>query len=460
MPPALIQLRRSSAFTLMELLVATGIMAVIGMILVGLLKGGLDLWHRGESNRDVFERAQVVLEMVGRDLETVVVDRGEVPPLPELKPLAPRTSGKALVAEKGLPGRPGLHCGRDRRGRPVLRLTRAARPEIAPAPAAGPAGSQPKTPAGRNGATEPGKDKPGDGADSDPKDKKSGADKKEPDDAKDKEGKNGKEGGGETGKEEDSRNVGPKSPADAKEAAAALALLNAGGLRDLEEVLYALDPDPAEGRFYRLHLPGPVVSERAFEEAILGSRAFFDAAGSEVAHGILYVGYSFWAPGTTTWREEIPPRRSGSRSTGEAGPDLRWDSTRLLDRDFALFLKDAARLPPTNDVLPAMVRVAVTVEADPGRTPAVTLDGGIGAADDQELAVSASAELPDPPDVVRIDDEWIRYSEKSGGTLKIEARGARGSARVAHEAGARVRFGRTFETTIAIPAGQGSGTDR
>ncbi|MBI5368316.1 MAG: hypothetical protein HZA54_14870, partial [Planctomycetes bacterium] len=131
--------RPQSAFTLAELLVSSGILALIGVVLVGLLKGGLDLWHRGESNRDLFERAAVVFDVLARDLATAAVDRGEAPPLPLYRALPETVSGKTLAGEKGLPGRPGFFCGRDRHGRPVLRFTRLRRPGEPAAPAPVPA---------------------------------------------------------------------------------------------------------------------------------------------------------------------------------------------------------------------------------------------------------------------------------------------------------------------------------
>ncbi|MBI5366756.1 MAG: hypothetical protein HZA54_06945, partial [Planctomycetes bacterium] len=241
--------------------------------------------------------------------------------------------------------------------------------------------------------------------------------------------------------------------------AAALAALG-GGVRDYMEILYALDPDPEGDRWYRAYLPGPVVGPEPFDEELLASPAFFGAAGELVARGVVWVGYAFWAPGTTTWDLGVPPRASGVRGTGDAGPDPRWDSTRALDRDFALFLKTIPRVPPLADVLPVSVRVTVTVEADPGRARPVTLGAALTAADNERALVSSSAELPDAPAALLVEREWIAYTEKGDGWIKIGTRGARGTAPAAHESGARVRFGTTFERTVAIPAGSGGVVER
>ncbi|MBI3268531.1 MAG: HEAT repeat domain-containing protein [Planctomycetes bacterium] len=383
------------AFTLLELLVSSGILVVIGMILVGLLKGGLDLWHRAESNRDLHDRAGVVFEFLAADLACATLDRDDWPPVQPYDAAPLETTPRALASQAGQPGRAGFFCSRDAHGRSVLRFTRvSAATEQAGSGGGAAAASGEATPSGRAASR------------------------------------------------------------DAKREALALSALNAG-LRKHVEVFYALDPEPEAARFYRAVLPGPVSSDTPFEPELLQSRRFFEESAALLARGILDVRYSFWAPGTTTWRTEVPPPQSLTAKRTEAGPETRWDSTRWLDREFALHLRTLARIPPTEDLLPVRVRVSVTVEVDPGRGAEARLDEALPAEAGETLVLGSTRDLPDAPDELRIDDEWVRYSEKGERSLQVEARGARGTRVVAHEAGARVRFGRTFQVTVSVPAGRG-----
>lgn len=124
-------MKRNSGFTLAELLVATGIFLLIGVMLVGMLKSGLDVWHRGEARRDVYERGQVILDMLSRDVSAAWVERDPLP-------------SKARIAKWDKETPPwnvsGLVCDRDALGRQRIvltkrgRLDRGAGGEVAAAP--------------------------------------------------------------------------------------------------------------------------------------------------------------------------------------------------------------------------------------------------------------------------------------------------------------------------------------
>lgn len=111
-------MRKSSGFTLAELLVATGIFLLIGVMLVGMLKSGLDVWHRGEARRDVYERGQVILDMIARDLAAAWIERDPVP-----------TKARVAKWDKDTPpwDVPGLVCDRDALGRQRIVLTKRGR---------------------------------------------------------------------------------------------------------------------------------------------------------------------------------------------------------------------------------------------------------------------------------------------------------------------------------------------
>lgn len=55
-------------FTLLELLIATSIFVVIGAMIFGIMRSSLDVWSRGETERDVRERASAVLDRIAEDL--------------------------------------------------------------------------------------------------------------------------------------------------------------------------------------------------------------------------------------------------------------------------------------------------------------------------------------------------------------------------------------------------------
>lgn len=113
-------MKRNSAFTLAELLVATGIFLLIGVMLVGMLHSGLEVWHRGEARRDVYERGQVILDMLARDLAAAWVDR---------EPAS--SKDRAAKWEQDTPpwDRAGLFCDRDALGRQRVVLTKRGRPD-------------------------------------------------------------------------------------------------------------------------------------------------------------------------------------------------------------------------------------------------------------------------------------------------------------------------------------------
>jgi type II secretory pathway pseudopilin PulG len=68
------RLRRSAGFTLLELLVATGVLTVLGTAVVVILRGGIKTWRRGETRRESFEVAQAVLGQLQDDLGAATID--------------------------------------------------------------------------------------------------------------------------------------------------------------------------------------------------------------------------------------------------------------------------------------------------------------------------------------------------------------------------------------------------
>src|SRR5438552_4090742 len=67
--------RQNAAFTLMELLVSIAIFILLGLLLVALLRGGVEIWDKGESRRDAYERASILFDTLRGDLSCATIHR-------------------------------------------------------------------------------------------------------------------------------------------------------------------------------------------------------------------------------------------------------------------------------------------------------------------------------------------------------------------------------------------------
>jgi len=61
-------MNRSRGFTLIELVTTATIFAILGAMLFSMVKSGMDMWTRGESQRDEIEKSTVVLETIAHSL--------------------------------------------------------------------------------------------------------------------------------------------------------------------------------------------------------------------------------------------------------------------------------------------------------------------------------------------------------------------------------------------------------
>jgi prepilin-type N-terminal cleavage/methylation domain-containing protein len=112
---------RTRGFTMLELIVAISIFAVLGLLLMGLLRQAIEQWQRGENQREVYERAHSIFERVGEDLGSTFARGG-----PRAGQMDSPLSVKFL-------------CDNDAQGRHRLRLVRTFKGEDAD-PAAASAG--------------------------------------------------------------------------------------------------------------------------------------------------------------------------------------------------------------------------------------------------------------------------------------------------------------------------------
>jgi len=72
--------RRTAGFTLVEILVAVGVFAILGVALCGLMSAGVGAWRYGEASRQTNEKLQALRRQIADDLAAAIVD---LPPTPD-----------------------------------------------------------------------------------------------------------------------------------------------------------------------------------------------------------------------------------------------------------------------------------------------------------------------------------------------------------------------------------------
>ncbi|MFP4055731.1 MAG: type II secretion system protein J [Candidatus Brocadiia bacterium] len=70
---------RRRGFTLIEILVAVGVLAILGTALVGLMSAAVGAWRRGEASRQVEEKHQALRRQLEEDFAAAVLDPPPVP---------------------------------------------------------------------------------------------------------------------------------------------------------------------------------------------------------------------------------------------------------------------------------------------------------------------------------------------------------------------------------------------
>lgn len=65
-------------FTLVELVTTATIFAILGAMLFSMVRSGMDMWSRGEMQREELERSTIVLETIGRELRSAFTENDAV----------------------------------------------------------------------------------------------------------------------------------------------------------------------------------------------------------------------------------------------------------------------------------------------------------------------------------------------------------------------------------------------
>lgn len=111
----------ASGMTLIELLVAFVVLLMLIAALVTLTTRSLETWTSGEARKDMYDRAQVAIDLISADLRNLYAENEWY------------TDGmKALPA-------PALQCDLDKNNRPRIRFVRVGNPAVMRAPVATPA---------------------------------------------------------------------------------------------------------------------------------------------------------------------------------------------------------------------------------------------------------------------------------------------------------------------------------
>jgi hypothetical protein len=233
------------------------------------------------------------------------------------------------------------------------------------------------------------------------------------------------------------------------------ALRATGGLC---EVAYVMDSDPASNKLFR-GIRAPAGGEHTF---FLDSNLLPATANSrliEFADCVLYLGFLFWTQYTDTWDARYwPMAEPGQRD--RSGPAFWWDSTRsrvppfqLEKGEFTTHLSGSSLLDPRDDIFPRAVQVTLVVAEE--RTAAATVLADDITENATRIPVADSGPFASCEyKYVKIDAEWIRFSEVGRGALTLEderARGARWTIPAPHRRGAAVQAGRTFAVTLHLP---------
>jgi len=225
---------------------------------------------------------------------------------------------------------------------------------------------------------------------------------------------------------------------------------------NLYEVMYILVDDSAEknaNTYWRGIKPFTRSSRDSFFDGKIIDKPtsdFFKNNFTKLGSGVLYVEYRFWTQYTNTWDTRYPPKLPSSHREEIIGPELLWDSTRIILGDF-LFYKKVIDTTQPDFVYPSLLRITLIVRSEGKEQSNPKLLYPLEK-DSDKIIVDIVKEIPEPPDFVKIGDEWIEYKEKIGDSIMISKRGARNTKIGRHREGTPVYFGETFQKDICIPS--------
>jgi hypothetical protein len=171
-----------------------------------------------------------------------------------------------------------------------------------------------------------------------------------------------------------------------------------------------------------------------------------------IARNLLHVDLDFWSQRTRSWDARAGGGPERSWDSARAGL-LRHEPPQAAD--FGLDLDAASLEDPRDDVWPRAIRVTLVVAAGPNSPPDGYLAGGI-TADELSMLVTRPEELPettaDP--FVKIGAEWLRIGDVSGRRVDGLIRGQRGTTAIAHGSGEPIHVGRASTFMVPLHCGR------
>jgi len=204
------------------------------------------------------------------------------------------------------------------------------------------------------------------------------------------------------------------------------------------------------------HFPGLLTLYEGFRTPVGGEGTLLDPANLDsiseirercrpISRGILHFGIVWRRVFAKDW--QITKGKVGER---DSYVGWIWDSTRALDKQFALFKDELSLGDPSDDIFPAWARLEITLMGPTtlglGRGE-TSLAEAIGD-DDRSIIVLHPTRLTGPgadDRMLKIDGEWIGYrvSKVDGISGKITGvvRGLRNTKKSSHDDGADVYVG-------------------
>ncbi|MEE3200092.1 MAG: type II secretion system protein [Planctomycetota bacterium] len=411
--------RGTGGYTLLEVVIAVGILTLLGSGLATLLTQGISIWRRAENRGRVYDQARILLERMAEDIRSTVV-------------LSSSAGGDAWVR---------FICDEDLLGRQRLRFVRTISAETSDAILRhGGKTLSLKSPAVYDGNN----------------------DSKEA-----RHGRLGAPGGlmeviylRDPRLSESHLWRGFRSPVGGMRSLVNQEVPGEEKLAELSEVIAELE---------KRALGGAMTEKEQQEHLDREAQAVDDfewnmsQMGRPLTDGVLFLGFSFWGPTTNTWDESEKPLElaGGSRPSG---PLFHWDSTRAIlnwtggDSDEFMFRSiDGSLTDSSDDIFPEQVEITLVLRDD--NSESFYLVDRISKSDDF-FRVSKPFSLPEneADRYLLVGGEWMYMRAVDGTRVSIESygRGRRGTEPTSHLAGDRVDLGATFRRVVEMPGSQKS----
>ncbi len=412
---------RQRGLTLIELMTAMAIFAMLGGFLFTLMRDSLGIYRKSRSSGEIYDKYDQVSQALQDDLTCVAIGDPEGPGI-KLEFLQSRD--RQYVPSKDVTlSKEALATAERASGDPRSFLLRFVR--------SFPGGEMNDT-VGRFAGTYPGASQSIDG-DADLAESRHGAIIK----AQLKEGKPSKS-------DNDQKTPGLKPPGN------------------LMEVMYFCENGPYDE-------PGTFTLYRAFRSPVGGSGSFCDDAtikamtpewieryAKPVVSGLVYFGAVLWGQDTKQWDIERVLNGDGIGGRVSTGlSELWWDSRRARYPNFSMHIGDKSALFYEDDVFPRRIQFLMTFVQGGKVSPDARLLGSLRGTS-RNLTLDNGKIFDNSgggavPTHLLIDNEWMEVSSGSGSRLTV-VRGSRRTAPAKHETGSAVHVGRSFKLTVDIPA--------